>query len=78
MSRNNGANFQDRNLGITSTITAASQPPVAGDVFVYLSNGSLGAHSNARLAFYSIGESLNLALLDARVTTLITTLGAIP
>ncbi len=27
--------------------------------------------SNARIAFYSIGESLNLALLDARVTTLI-------
>ena len=28
-------------------------------------------YSNARLAFYSIGEALNLALLDARVTTLI-------
>jgi hypothetical protein len=27
--------------------------------------------SNARLAFYSIGESLDLALLDARVTDLI-------
>jgi hypothetical protein len=27
--------------------------------------------ASARLAFYSIGESLNLALLDARVTTLI-------
>jgi hypothetical protein len=27
--------------------------------------------SNARIAFYSIGESLDLALLDARVTDLI-------
>jgi hypothetical protein len=76
MGRNNGANFQDRNAGITSTITAASQPPVAGDVFVYLSNGSSSAHSNARLAFYSIGEHLNLALLDARVTALIAAYGA--
>jgi hypothetical protein len=36
-------------------------------------------YSNARLAFYSIGESLDLALLDARVTALITAFGvAIP
>jgi len=30
-----------------------------------------------RLAFYSIGESLNLTLLDARVTQLITTFAAV-
>ena len=32
--------------------------------------------SNARLAFYSIGESIDLALLDARVTALITAFAA--
>jgi hypothetical protein len=32
--------------------------------------------TNARLAFYSIGESLDLALLDARVTTLINAFAA--
>jgi hypothetical protein len=32
--------------------------------------------SDARLAFYSIGESLNLALLDARVTTLVNAFAA--
>jgi hypothetical protein len=32
--------------------------------------------SNARLAFYSIGESLNLALLDTRVTALINAFAA--
>jgi hypothetical protein len=31
---------------------------------------------NARLAFYSIGESLDLALLDARVTTLVNAFAA--
>jgi hypothetical protein len=30
----------------------------------------------SRLAFYSIGESLNLALLDARVTDLINAFAA--
>jgi hypothetical protein len=34
------------------------------------------AATNARLAFYSIGESLNLALLDARVTDLINAFAA--
>jgi len=34
---------------------------------------------NARLSFYSIGESLNLALLDAKVKTLMNALAvAIP
>jgi hypothetical protein len=32
--------------------------------------------TNARLAFYSIGESLDLALLDARVTTLVAAFAA--
>jgi hypothetical protein len=33
-------------------------------------------HSDSRLAFYSIGESLDLALLDTRVTTLINAIAA--
>jgi hypothetical protein len=37
---------------------------------------NLTAQADARLAFYSIGESLNLALLDARVTDLINALSA--
>jgi hypothetical protein len=45
-------------------------------------NGNVGvfgrgdASTTARLAFYSIGESLDLALLDARVTDLINAFGA--
>jgi len=34
------------------------------------------APCDARLAFYSIGESLDLAALDARVTALVTAIGA--
>ena len=32
--------------------------------------------SNARISFYSIGESLTLSLLDSRVETLMTALAA--
>jgi hypothetical protein len=40
-------------------------------VFTYSSSGSPVYTSSSRLAFYSIGESLDLARLDARVTDLI-------
>jgi hypothetical protein len=36
----------------------------------------LSLYTNSRLAFYSIGESLELALLDARVTDLINAFAA--
>jgi len=39
-------------------------------------NGSPATFGNRRLAFYSIGESLDLALLDTRVTTLINAIAA--
>lgn len=40
-------------------------------IFAENGNGTPSARTNARFAFYSIGESLDLALLDARVTDLI-------
>ena len=52
--------------------TNVSQVPASENMGVFASALG-GAHVNARLAFYSIGESLDLALLDARVTTLINT-----
>jgi hypothetical protein len=38
--------------------------------------GSQQQHSNGRLAFYSIGESLALASLDSRITALYNAIGA--
>jgi hypothetical protein len=40
-------------------------------IFASNNNGPAASFANSRLAFYSIGESLDLALLDARVTDLI-------
>jgi hypothetical protein len=46
-------------------------------VFARENNSSVAEiYTDARLAFYSIGESLNLALLDARVTTLVAAFAA--
>ena len=49
-----------------------------GNIFVYGGNinGAIANRSNGRLAFYSIGESLNLANLDTRVSNLMTALAA--
>jgi hypothetical protein len=62
-----------QNLLVSST----SIDPVDQEMRI-LGRGADGSFSNARLAFYSIGESLDLALFDARVTALITAFAAIP
>ena len=59
--------------GVTQTFTNSSSTPTAFSHYVFQLNngGSLGIGTTSRLTFYSIGESLDLALLDARVTRLI-------
>ena len=65
--------------GVTYTESSTSAATGAFPHYVFArnnSNSSAVGISNARLAFYSIGESLDLALLDARVTTLINAIAA--
>jgi len=66
------ARFNASNILITKDSQAPSLSPV-----LVLARGSVVDYSNARLAFYSIGEALDLALLDARITTLINAFGAV-
>jgi hypothetical protein len=77
MSRNNGSDFIVRKSGSNTTFAIASQSPAVGDVYVFARNnsGSL-ILTAARLSFYSIGESIDLAALDTRVSTLMTDLAA--
>jgi hypothetical protein len=73
-SRSSSANFITRDSGVQQTLVVTSAAVSASlNVFVFVGNnvGVPGGYSNARLAFYSIGEALDLALLDARITTLI-------
>jgi hypothetical protein len=67
-----------RAQGITASSATASQAPANIGIGVFHDPAaSAPTASNARLAFYSIGESLDLALLDARVTTLINAFAAV-
>ena len=64
--------------GQADVVTAASVNPNSYKSYVLSVNseGSPAIYSDARLAFYSIGESLDLAALDDAVSTLVTAIGA--
>jgi hypothetical protein len=74
-SRSFSANFFARVGGQGSTGTLGSQSPYNGNWCVFAGTGG-SFKSKARIAFYSIGESLDLTLLDARVTDLINAFAA--
>ena len=76
--RSSSAQYTARVRSATSLfVTASAGNFNANQVFFAQNTGSsISNFSNARLAFYSIGESLDLALLDARVTTLVNALSA--
>ena len=76
-SRASSGSFITRGGGVTSTITQASQFPYNGSAFIFARNaGTPGLYVDGRLSFYSIGESVDLAKLDSRVSTLITSIAA--
>jgi hypothetical protein len=71
-SRDSSSNFTVRHGSNNYVATATSQSPVNANILVF----ETANRTDARLAFYSIGESLDLALLDARVTALINAFAA--
>lgn len=72
ISRATSGSYVSRVNGANSTITRLSGTPVNQSFIVYNRNDlPPSTYSDARIAFYSIGESLDLAILDARVTALI-------
>ena len=75
VNRSSSASVETRFAGITNSSSNTSTAPGSSAIAVY-SLGGIDQYSNARLAFYSIGESLDLTLLDARVSALITAFGA--
>jgi hypothetical protein len=58
---------------VFSSNSQTSSTPTSTDIDVFRQTTS---YSDCRIAFYSIGESLSLALLDTRVTTLINDIAA--
>jgi len=62
-----------RSGGVSTTVTESSQTPENSLVLLFRGGSSSSTH---RISFYSIGESLDLAALDTRVSALITAIGA--
>ena len=79
-SRPNSTYYEARVNGSTvQNFNAPSAPVPGGTNFVFSRsfNGTPDSTVNAgRISFYSIGSALNLSLLDSRVSTLISDLGA--
>lgn len=78
ITRSSALSYQYRSaVGGTQTATISSTALTLPSFSVFRRNKTTpDNYGSARLAFYSIGESLNLALLDARVTDLINAFGA--
>jgi len=78
ISRNNASNFDARVDGNTVIINSASSILNAQNTTVFAREAGTSLLADARIAFYSIGESIDLAALDTRVSALMTALdGAI-
>jgi len=74
LSRSSSANYSVISAGVTGTASSASLTPLSEAIGVF---GSLSAHRvTARIAFYSVGESLSLSTFNSRVSTLMTALAA--
>jgi len=80
ISRNVSTSYNARNGGSNATVNEVSITPTNSDIFVYRRSITPSIlPSNARISFYSIGESLDLAALDTRVSNLMTEIAtAIP
>jgi hypothetical protein len=72
MARFNSTAFQSRLDSQMQVFSSNSVSAIPGPISIFTDSSiPTSGVTNARLAFYSIGESLDLALLDARVTDLI-------
>ena len=77
-SRSNSANYDQRVNSVTTTQTISLTTVANVNIGVF-ARVTPALYSTHRLAFYSIGEAVDLALLDTRVSALITAIdGAIP
>lgn len=73
-SRSASSQYGIRISNTSLTAVLASETPAAANITAFRL-GSFGLYSDARLSFYSIGEAVDLALLDARVSALMTAIG---
>jgi hypothetical protein len=77
ISRSASGSYVRRANATNQTVSVSSLSGDDAAMFVFARNVSASnLHTSGRLAFYSFGESLDLALLDTRVSALYTAIGA--
>jgi hypothetical protein len=77
LSRSASGSFVARFNSSNTTVSVASGTPNNGNISLLARLASpIDFYSPARIAFYSIGESLTLATLNTRVSALVTAIGA--
>ena len=78
INRSSSASYTFRSNLTDYTINTVSAAPVstASGIFASISTSTPSNYTASRVSFYSIGSSTNLALLDTRVSTLMTALAA--
>lgn len=75
--RSSSSSHSMRASASSVNITDVSQAPDSNNVVIFRRNDSSSpGYSDARIAFYSVGESLTLTTLESRITTLYTAIGA--
>ena len=78
-SRSSGSSYQAKSgTGSVNTINVTSSATIGYNYYVFAANdaGTLAVPFGGRLSFYSIGEAIDLALLNTRVSTLMTDIAA--
>jgi hypothetical protein len=78
INRSSASSYTTLSNGSTLTVAVNSSTSTTGNIHIFgLNNASGGTiRANARISFYSIGESLTLTSLDTRTTTLMSALAA--
>jgi hypothetical protein len=69
ISRSASTEYTLRSAGSNVTVTNTSEAPYNGTAAIFNHKPTPSSYFDGRLSFYHIGESLDLALLNARLTT---------
>jgi hypothetical protein len=77
VSRSTSSVYISRVNNANETINAASATGYNSNYFIFRRNVGSALFTSSRLSFYSIGESINLTLLDSRITNLMNTYNSI-
>jgi hypothetical protein len=77
MSRSSSTGYTYRNSSTNTSRTGTSAAPSSGDLNVFALSGTTGNRNDGRIAFYSIGTSLDLALLESRLSALVSAMATV-